>query len=208
MDIYSYVVRYDSGFAPNPYYGYCTLATCKPEIRKAAKINDWVIGVGSASQKIKQGGRLVYAMKISEVLNFNKYFNDPRFQNKKPIINGSMKQVRGDNIYAKENKHWSQLNSFHSQEDGSPNSDHIKKDTKVDRVLVSEHYRYFGADGPKIPHDLICNGRSLCHSGIGRSKFSGSNKDDGLIIASFVDWIEGFEGEGLLGYPFDWCDVQ
>ena len=31
--IYSYVVRYDSGFAPNPFYGYCTLATCKPDIR-------------------------------------------------------------------------------------------------------------------------------------------------------------------------------
>ncbi|MEZ1875782.1 hypothetical protein QVM44_32900, partial [Pseudomonas aeruginosa] len=24
--VHSYVVRYDSGFAPNPFYEYCTLA--------------------------------------------------------------------------------------------------------------------------------------------------------------------------------------
>ena len=40
--IHSYVVRYDSGFAPNPFYGYCTLATCKPNIRRSADIGDWV----------------------------------------------------------------------------------------------------------------------------------------------------------------------
>lgn len=41
--IYSYVVRYDSGFAPNPFYGYCTLATCKPDIRRAAEVGDWLV---------------------------------------------------------------------------------------------------------------------------------------------------------------------
>jgi hypothetical protein len=40
--IYSYVVRYDSGFAPNPFYGYCTLATCKPDIRRGAEVGDLV----------------------------------------------------------------------------------------------------------------------------------------------------------------------
>lgn len=32
--LYSYVIRQDSGFAPNPYYGVLTLACCKPRIRK------------------------------------------------------------------------------------------------------------------------------------------------------------------------------
>ena len=49
MNIYSYIVRYDSGFAPNPFYGYCTLANCKPIIRGHAQVNDWVVGTGSAS---------------------------------------------------------------------------------------------------------------------------------------------------------------
>jgi Nucleotide modification associated domain 2 len=30
MKVYSYVVRCDTGFAPNPFWGYCTLAACTP----------------------------------------------------------------------------------------------------------------------------------------------------------------------------------
>ena len=32
----------DYGFAPNPYFGYCTLATCKPVIRRCAGVGDWI----------------------------------------------------------------------------------------------------------------------------------------------------------------------
>lgn len=60
MRLFSYVVRFDSGFAPNPFYGYCTLATCKPPIRRTALVGDWIIGTGSASQEVKLGGHLVY----------------------------------------------------------------------------------------------------------------------------------------------------
>lgn len=30
---FCYVIPYDTGFAPNPFHGLCTLATCKPQIR-------------------------------------------------------------------------------------------------------------------------------------------------------------------------------
>lgn len=30
--IFRYVVRYDSGVAPRPFDGYCSLAICKPKI--------------------------------------------------------------------------------------------------------------------------------------------------------------------------------
>jgi len=36
MKVYSYIVAYDSGFAPNPFHGICTLACCKPTIRRTA----------------------------------------------------------------------------------------------------------------------------------------------------------------------------
>ena len=36
MTVYSYIVAYDSGFAPNPFHGTCTLACCKPTIRRTA----------------------------------------------------------------------------------------------------------------------------------------------------------------------------
>ena len=40
MRLFTYVIVSDSGFAPNPYWGYCTLATCKPVIRRVAKADD------------------------------------------------------------------------------------------------------------------------------------------------------------------------
>src|SRR5712672_36303 len=99
MRLYSYVVARDYGFAPNPFMGVCTLATCKPKIRAKAKIGDWVVGTGVASRK--RSGRLVYAMRVSAAMTFNEYWNDPRFQDKKPNMRGSKKQAFGDNIYSK-----------------------------------------------------------------------------------------------------------
>ena len=48
MKFYSYVIPRDYGFAPNPYFGYCTLADCKPGIRKMAQTGDWVAAFGAA----------------------------------------------------------------------------------------------------------------------------------------------------------------
>ena len=97
--IYSYVVRYDSGFAPNPFYGYCTLATCKPDIRRWAEVGDWVVGSASNNRSTKRGGHLVYAMRVTETTTFDDYATDARFEAKKPFRMGSRKQSCGDNIY-------------------------------------------------------------------------------------------------------------
>ena len=97
MRLFSYVVARDYGFAPNPFFGHCTLATCKPKIRKAAVAGDWVVGTGSRTSG--REGFLVYAMRISEVMSFNDYWADPRFRRKKPNLRGSKKQAFGDNIY-------------------------------------------------------------------------------------------------------------
>ena len=90
--IYSYVVRYDSGFAPNPFYDYCTLATCKPDIRRTAKVSDWVIGSASNGNGVRRGGHLVYAMRVTETMTFDDYAADQRFEVKKPFRTGSRKQ--------------------------------------------------------------------------------------------------------------------
>jgi hypothetical protein len=54
MTLYSYVVAHDFGFAPNPFDGLCTLATCKPDIRKKAAVGDYIVGTGCAKRK-RQG---------------------------------------------------------------------------------------------------------------------------------------------------------
>jgi hypothetical protein len=64
MRYFSYVVARDYGFAPNPFLGICTLATCKPDIRKAAGVGDWIFGTGSAKWKLT--GHLVFAMNVTE----------------------------------------------------------------------------------------------------------------------------------------------
>lgn len=48
-NVFIYVVDRDFGFAPNPFHGYCTLATCKPGIRKSAAMGDWVVGMAAQS---------------------------------------------------------------------------------------------------------------------------------------------------------------
>ncbi|MAY39039.1 MULTISPECIES: hypothetical protein [Spongiibacter] len=204
--IYSYVVRYDSGFAPNPFYGYCTLATCKPPIRRAANIGDWVVGSGSNDRSIRRGGRMVYAMRVTEVITFDEYSEDPRFEPKKPYRRGSRKQSCGDNIYFRDDcdSPWRQLDSFHSKSDGQVNPDHVRRDTGVNRVLVSDDFVYFGGNGPMFPDHLIDqDGRKLCKQGIGRSCF-----DDPQMIQSLEKWIRGMGVVGYQGPPFEWISLR
>jgi hypothetical protein len=196
-DLHTYIVAYDSGFAPNPFNGYCTLSTCKPEIRKHAAIGDWIIGTGSNRKTIKRGGYLVHAMRVNEILSYEEYWNDIRFQKKKPNLNGSYKMACGDNIYYRfDDGDWQQLNSYHSKEDGSPNSDHINRDTRVNRVLVSSDFVYFGAEGPKIPDHLTDLGIVL--SGRGRKKVSNQN-----AIKELEFWLEELSTKGYQGRPYD-----
>jgi len=208
MDLYSYVVAYDSGFAPNPFFGFCTLATCKPKIRNTAKIGDWVLGSGSADKNKKQGGRLVYAMRVSEVLTFDQYFEDIRFQSKKPLLNGSRKQARGDNVYQRVNGKWNQLNSYHSNKNGVANPKHVVRDTGINRILISDHFRYFGKGGPELPELRSTDERSLCHKGRNHSKFSDIKDADKVLISDFVKWFDGLGELGYVSHPFDWRDMQ
>jgi len=143
MKYFNYKVARDFGFAPNPFGGICTLATCKPRIRTAANIGDWVIG--TASKLLKCENNIIYAMKVTDKISFNEYFNLPEYQFKKPVMNGSLVKMYGDNIYV-QNKEglWNQLDSHHSLADGVLNTHNLNKDTGSNCVLVSTHFYYFG----------------------------------------------------------------
>jgi hypothetical protein len=47
MAIRGYKLTHDSGFAPNPFHGVLTLATCMVKIRSARRPGDWVAGFAS-----------------------------------------------------------------------------------------------------------------------------------------------------------------
>ena len=153
MRYFSYIVDRDYGFAPNPFYKVCTLAACKPVIRRVASVGDWIFGTGSVSKGLQ--GKLIYAMQVTEKLTFNAYWNDPRFERKRPVMNGSLKQMYGDNIYHQaDDGQWLQENSHHALEDGSINIKNLKKDTSGVYVLASSHFYYFGKSCIDIPANL------------------------------------------------------
>jgi hypothetical protein len=191
--LFSYVVRWDHGFAPNPFFNICTVATCKPDIRKAACIGDYVLGTGSAERK--RNGHVVFLMRIDEIITFDQCWKDPRFARKIPVMNGSLQQRFGDNIYHHEDGKWIQADSRHSQIGSKPNTRNLKRDTKTDRVLVGHDYTYWGGDGPKIPLNLE---RFVHKTPAYRSFFS---EDE---IARFLDWIKKFDEIGLAGDPYEW----
>lgn len=195
--LYIYVVARDFGFAPNPYHGLCTLATCVPRIRSKAQIGDWVMGVGGS--RLKATGKSIYLMKVSETLTFNSYWIDDRFLRKKPARNGSLIMMVGDNIYHQEtgSETWIQSDSHHSNLDGTTNHENLKRDTSSDKVLVSDHFYYFGKSALEVDLDLI-----------GYKNHRGHRKIDLCEdkIADFIKRIEQIHKEKLnlvLDDPFD-----
>ena len=154
MRPYAYVVTHDNGFAPNPFHGYCTLATCKPRIRKHAEIGDWIFGVGSTQNN--QAGKLIYAMRVEEEMSFDEYWTDPRFEQKKPNPNGAEEFRCGDNVYHRcpDSGDWIQEHSYHSLNSGCPNPRFVENDTKPPRVLISEHFAYYGKSAIDIPDHI------------------------------------------------------
>jgi hypothetical protein len=196
------VVARDYGFAPNPFFGFCTLATCKPRLRSVAQVGDWIVGTGS--KKHKRERFVVYAMRVTGTLTFNQYWADGRFQSKKPNLRGSKKQAFGDNIYRKDEvtSLWHQVNSHHSLTDGSPNKSNVVADTSADRVLVSDDFVYWGGSGPELPKTFLNYGPqhvSLCVVRNHKNAFPPE------FVRDFVAWIQSFGEKGFVGDPLDWC---
>jgi hypothetical protein len=199
MRIYSYVVARDYGFAPNPFHGYCTLATCKPVVRRVAKVGDWVVGTGSA--KNKRQGFLVYAMKVTEVTTFEAYWDDSRFLEKRPNLHGSVKQAYGDNIYhrVEGSGAWIQEDSHHSLENGTTNLANLNVDTRTPQVLISVDFAYYGGEGPIIPDELRnFRGYDICASRGHKSDFPAG------LVKNFETWFRSLGQNGYLGAPIDW----
>lgn len=198
MKLYSYIVARDFGFAPNPFHGVCTLATCKPKIRAGASVGDWIVGTGAKS-RYDLAGRLIYAMQVGEVLDFDTYWNDPRYLRKRPNLNGSLKVIYGDNIYRRVGRKWIQADSHHSLENGRPNKANIEWDTSVDRVLVATKFVYWGNVAPPIPRKFRPfrkTGEDLCCKARGHRVFG-----DG-VASAFAGWLDqqgkwGFQGDPL-----------
>jgi hypothetical protein len=193
-----YVVDRDFGFAPNPFHGFCTLATCTPRIRAKATGDDWIVGMGG--RRLNATGRCVYAMRVTDTRTFDQYWAEKEFFDKRPVRNGSRVMMVGDNIYRREtpNGDWVQLDSHHSNPDGIPNQLNIDKDTRADRVLISRDFYYFGRNAPPVPSEIL---KTLGFKNkIGHRKFNKAGRD------TFLSWLlQNHAGDRnfVVADPFD-----
>ena len=193
--LFSYTVARDYGFAPNPFSGFCTLATCMPDLRRAADIGDWIIGGGTKTKK--RGGYLTYAMRVTEAMTFSQYWSDPRFFEKRPDMHSSLKKAFGDNIYSRDpgSGQWIQTDSHHSYENGSQNPHNLNHDTKTDRVLISDDFIYWGGHGPKVSEF------SGCAIYFGRGYKRKYAKE---VCNEFISCVLGLPEKGYCGAPLEW----
>lgn len=198
---YIYVVDRDFGFAPNPFHSYCTLATCKPVIRRKALVDDWIIGVGGSN--LRATGRCIFAMRVTEKITFDEYWSNPTFIDKKPVRNGSQKMMVGDNIYHRNPKsgEWCQADSHHSNPDGSINVHNLTRDTQSDKVIISRHFFYFGQDAPVVQEGLL--------DSMGYKNCRGHRIFDEAV--SLIGWLQNSFGNSLnqvLADPFNFEDSE
>ena len=80
--------------------------------------------------------------------------------------------------------------------DGTVNIRNVRRDTSVNRVLVSDDFVYFGGEGPKVP---MFHGKNVVHEGVGHL-----NRFSEETVVQFVNWIRSLEETGYCGTPLDW----
>jgi len=181
--IYSYVLRFDDGGAPNPFWDTCTLTICKPAIRRKASIGDWVIGTGSKNAKCNDGivhnleDCIVYAMKISDIKTLQEYddFCKTSLPNKIPNWRSSdWRLSMGDCIYDYTNR----IDPIIRK--GVHDEGNRKKDLSGINALLSDNFYYFGERAIFLPSYL----KDLIKRNQGHKKIENIN-----LISKFEEWI-------------------
>lgn len=199
--LYVYIITRDFGFAPNPFHGHCTLATCKPGIRSSAKVGDWILGIGGSNLKSVKH-KCILLMKVTEKISFNDYWQDTRFSIKKPARNGSHVQMLGDNIYHQdENNQWIQEDSHHSNADGSFNITNLERDTSSDQVLISDHFYYFGDKAVEVDLDSI-----EYRGGIGYKKIPLEESTSANVLIRKIELTFSSDKNSVISDPYQFSD--
>ena len=200
MKCYSYKMDHDFGFAPNPFWGVMTLATCKGSIRSSSnlEIGDLVIATGGRVLN-KYIGHLIFAMKVEKIITFDEYWNNPDFQCKKPVFNGSVMQMYGDNVYHTnpQTKEVIQERCAHTVEGKNPkDTGQYRRDIRGKNVLISRNFYYFGANAPELPDEFKHMASTV--------RNMECNHVDEETVKKFADWLQSNYKVGIHGDPINW----
>jgi len=194
--LYTYVMPYDGGSAPNPYWGICTLVICKPKIRLSAQVGDWVVGTGSTRARVTDrefrdmSGRVVYAMRVTDKMTMQEYdaLTRERLPNKIPDwFNRDWRRRVGDSIYDFTTIPPKQRKSVHDVRA-------VERDLGGGYALLSTDFYYFGDQAVALAGDLL---PILAKTQGHRSNVNGPYLD------RFVAWIRGLgcESGTVAGEP-------
>jgi len=190
MKISAYIISVDSGFAPNPFGKHCTLACCKPSIRRSAEVGDIIIG--TAATHYPKAGYLIYAMRVSDVLTYQQYWDDPRYNYRKSSLKTQITK-RGDNIW-----HCDKGEKWVVVPEALHDLSHRKRDISGENVLVSTDFYYFGRDAIPVPRDF---------SDILATTQGHKNTTDVATIKKFWDWLStSVSKSGRLSDPSEFTE--
>lgn len=178
--LFTYCIRYDDGAAPNPYWGVCTLAICKPVIRRTATEGDWIVGTGSKRTQTGSdfSGCVVYAMEVTNVVSMPQYDACTKERLPQKIPDVSSKDLRrrvGDSIYDFSRTPPKQRKGVH--EEGNRDTDLGGRN-----VLLSRNFLYFG----NRPHRLPAHLQAIVHQTQGH-KVSANDR----YVDEFLRWLNG-----------------
>jgi hypothetical protein len=196
--LFTYTIPIDDGAAPNPFGGMCTLAICKPGIRRVAKKGDWVVGLGSKNAPSGDlSKRIVYAMRVQKTMSLEDYDKTARRKWKHRIPKMDSPDIfrrLGDCIYDYSKS------ANPRQRRGVHGHNNKKTDLSGENALVSRDFYYFGRNAIKLPRKF----HRICHQTQGHR--STSNDE---YFARFERWIrkQPFEPRLMHGWPdykVDW----
>lgn len=181
MKLFRYILLHDAGMAPCSDDGLLTLAVCKPRIRSAAKVGDWIAGFCPVSANVtlkRPPGMLAYIGQVRETLWVGEYER--------------RHSTRADAIYREraDGSFYRKRPTYHD------NADAIRKDLSAGvLILEPESTWYFGNRPLALPDEFL----PLAARGVGH-KVNGVSEAQ---IASLVSWLRECCAPNRYGDPRD-----
>ncbi len=205
LRVCSYVIKTDTGLAPNPFWGWCTLAVCTPNHQRAdLHRGDWIVGTSTK----ERGSRLIYVMELEEEpLALDEYFRDDRFEQKKPQLQPAHQQREracGDNFYHMVSGSLRHTGATDKHADRNSQT----KDTKGNRVFVGRNFWYFGDRAPLLPRrawvDKLRQSQGIKYVYLNGSRDASRWTEQELL--EFRGWLlSAYPQSGKLGEPRDFA---
>ena len=194
LKMWSYRIVHDKQFAPNPFKGVLTLATCKPLIRRSKESESGVWLAGFAAYSVKDGLRpkkgrelLIYLAKISEVMTMQDYWKEYP-QKRAQKCGEEFEEHYGDNIYDE---------NLRLVNDNNHGEWDFKRDISGKNVLICKEFYYFAPDSRLVvPNEF----EELVYKRRGQTLVQ--NND---LIQKFIDYVRSCakddfgKQQGILG---------